>query len=144
LGLSNPGLVANIFVTTNAAAAAGGIATLLVTWFRYEKPGLEMTLNGVLAGLVAITAGCGTVTPGGAIVIGFMAKILIVFAVEFFERILKIDDPVSAVSVHCVNGVFGTIMVGFFAKGDGISGLFYGGGTDLLVSQLIGVSAVAL
>ena len=72
-----------------------------------------------------------------------MAGVLVVFAVEFFDRIVKIDDPVGAVSVHCVNGVFGTIMVGFFAKGNGISGLFYGGGTSLLVTQIIGVLAVA-
>jgi len=143
LSLSNPSLVANIFVNTNAAAAAGGCATLLVTWLRYGKPGLSMTLNGVLAGLVAITAGCDTVTPGGAIIIGVLAGILVVFAVEFFDKIVKIDDPVGAVSVHCINGVFGTIMVGFFAKDNGISGLFYGGGTDLLVAQLTGVGAVA-
>lgn len=143
LGLSNPNLVANIFVNTNAAAAAGGIATLIVTWWRYGKPGLGMTLNGVLAGLVAITAGCDTVTPGGAIMIGFMAGILVVFAVEFFEKILKIDDPVGAVSVHGINGAFGTIMVGFFAKDNGVSGLFYGGGTSVLVTQLVGVIAVA-
>lgn len=143
LSLSNPALVANIFVTTNAAAAAGGIATLIVTWLRYKKPGLGMTLNGVLAGLVAITAGCDTVTPGAAVVIGFMAGILVVFAVEFFDKIVKIDDPVGAVSVHCVNGVFGTLMVGFFAKGNGITGLFYGGGFDLLIAQITGVAAVA-
>lgn len=143
LSLSNPELVASIFVTTNAAAAAGGVATLIVTWLRYGKPGLSMTLNGVLAGLVAITAGCDTVTPGGAVIIGLMAGTLVVFAVEFFEKILKIDDPVGAVSVHGVNGAFGTIMVGFFAKDNGVSGIFYGGGTDLLVTQLIGVGAVA-
>jgi ammonium transporter, Amt family len=143
LSMSNPGLVANIFVTTNAAAAAGGIATLLLTWFRYGKPGLGMTLNGVLAGLVAITAGCDTVTPGGAVVIGFLAGLLVVFAVEFFDHIAKIDDPVGAVSVHCVNGVFGTLMVGLFAKGNGVTGLFYGGGWDLLLVQLTGVAAVA-
>jgi ammonium transporter, Amt family len=142
--LSNPSLVANIFVTTNAAAAAGGIATLLVTWFRYKKPGLSMTLNGVLAGLVAISAGCDTVTPGGAIVIGFLAGILVVFAVEFFEKILKIDDPVGAISVHAINGAFGTIMVGLFAKGNGITGLLYGGEKDLLITQLTGVVAVAI
>lgn len=142
--LSNPSLVANIFVTTNAAAAAGGIATLLVTWIRYKKPGLSMTLNGVLAGLVAISAGCDTVTPGGAIVIGFLAGILVVFAVEFFEKILKIDDPVGAISVHAINGAFGTIMVGFFAKGNGIIGLLYGGEKDLLITQLTGVVAVAI
>jgi Amt family ammonium transporter len=143
LSLSNPELVANIFVTTNGAAAAGGIATLIVTWLRYGKPGLGMTLNGVLAGLVAITAGCDTVTPGGAIIIGAGAGIIVVFAVELFDRIFKIDDPVGAVSVHAINGAFGTIMVGLFAKGDGISGLFYGGGTSLLVTQIIGVAAVA-
>ncbi len=143
LSLSNPELVANIFVTTNGAAAAGGVATLILTWLRYGKPGLGMTLNGVLAGLVAITAGCDTVTPGGAVIIGFGAGILVVFAVEFFDRILKIDDPVGAISVHAINGAFGTIMVGLFAKGDGISGLFYGGGTHLLVVQIIGVAAVA-
>lgn len=143
LSLSNPELVANIFVTTNAAAAAGGIATLIVTWLRYGKPGLGMTLNGVLAGLVAITAGCDTVTPGGAVLIGLMSGVLVVFAVEFFEKILKIDDPVGAVSVHAINGAFGTLMVGLFAKGNGLSGLFYGGGTSLLVTQIIGVVSVA-
>ncbi|MBP1675480.1 MAG: ammonium transporter [Bacteroidetes bacterium] len=142
LSLSNTELVANIFVTTNGAAAAGGIATLLVTWIKYGKPGLSMTLNGVLAGLVAITAGCDTVTPGGAVIIGFLAGILVVYAVEFFDRVVKIDDPVGAISVHGINGAFGTIMVGFFAEGNGFKGLFYGGGTDLLVTQIIGVAAV--
>lgn len=142
LSLSNPELVSNIFVTTNAAAAAGGIATLIVTWFKYGKPGLSMTLNGVLAGLVAITAGCDTVTPGGALIIGFLAGILVVYAVEFFDKVVKIDDPVGAISVHGINGAFGTIMVGIFAEGNGLKGLFYGGGTDLLVTQIIGVGAV--
>lgn len=140
LGMSDPTLVANIFVTTNAAAAAGAVATLIVTWLRYGKPGLGMTLNGVLAGLVAITAGCDAVTPGGAIIIGLIAGVLVVFAVEFFERVLKIDDPVGAVSVHAINGAFGTIAVGLFAK-DG--GLFLGGGASLLLTQVIGVVAVA-
>jgi ammonium transporter, Amt family len=142
LGMGDPKLVANIFVTTNGAAAAGAVATLITTWIRYGKPGLGMTLNGVLAGLVAITAGCDTVTPGGALIIGFLAGVLVVFAVELFEKVLRIDDPVGAVSVHGVNGAFGTIMVGFFAEGDGLKGLLYGGGTNLLVSQLIGVVAV--
>ena len=143
LGFSDPELVSHIFVTTNAAAAAGGIATLIVTWLRYGKPGLGMTLNGVLAGLVAITAGCDTVTIGGSVIIGFLAGIIVVFSVELFEKVFKVDDPVGAVSVHGINGAFGTIMVGFLANGDGISGLFYGGGTDLLVAQLVGVLAVA-
>lgn len=143
LSLSNPGLVARIFVTTNAAAAAGGCATLAFTWIKYGKPGLGMTLNGVLAGLVAITAGCDTVTPGAAILIGLMAGVLVVLAVEFFDNVVKIDDPVGAISVHGINGVFGTLMVGLFAKENGATGLFYGGGTDLLITQITGVAAVA-
>jgi len=143
LSLADTELVANIFVTTNIAAAAGAFATLIITWVRYGKPGLSMTLNGVLAGLVAITAGCDTVTPGGAAIIGLLAGVIVVFGVEFIEKKLKIDDPVGAIAVHGLNGAFGTIMVGFLAKGNGCSGLFYGGGTDLLIAQLIGVGAVA-
>lgn len=140
LSLSNPGLVAKIFVTTNAAAAAGGIATMIFVWLKYGKPTLSMTLNGVLAGLVAVTAGCDVVTPGGAIVIGTMAGILVVLSVEFFDKILKIDDPVGAISVHGICGAFGTLMVGLFAQ-DG--GLLYGGGAGMLASQAIGVVSVA-
>ena len=140
VSLSNPELVANIFVTTNAAAAAGGVATMVLTWVRYGKPGLSMSLNGVLAGLVAITAGCDAVTPAAAIAIGLMAGILVVFSVEFFDKVVKIDDPVGAISVHGVCGALGTLLVGVFAV-DG--GLFYGGGAGLLVTQAIGVGAVA-
>lgn len=140
LGMGDPELVAHIFVTTNGAAAAGAVATLITTWIKYGKPGLSMTLNGVLAGLVAITAGCDVVSPGGAVIIGFIAGVLVVYAVEFFDRIAKIDDPVGAVSVHAINGAFGTIAVGLFAT-DG--GLFYGGGAGMLLSQVIGVAAVA-
>jgi Amt family ammonium transporter len=140
LSLSDPVMVANIFVTTNAAAAAGAIATMALTWIKYGKPGLSMTLNGALAGLVAITAGCDAVTPGGAVLIGLMAGILVEFSVEFFDKIVKIDDPVGAISVHGVCGAFGTLMVGFFAT-DG--GLFYGGGSGLLGTQAIGVFSVA-
>jgi Amt family ammonium transporter len=140
LGLSDPGLVAKIFVTTNGAAAAGGVATMFLTWIRYGKPTLSMTLNGVLAGLVAITAGCDAVTPGGAIIIGILAGIVVVFAVEFFDKVVKIDDPVGAISVHGVCGAFGTLLVGILAK-DG--GLLYGGGAKMLASQAIGVVTVA-
>lgn len=140
LSLSNPELVANIFITTNAAAAAGGIATLIFTWVKYGKPGLSMTLNGVLAGLVAITAGCDAVTPLGAIVIGLMAGVLVVLSVEFFDKVAKIDDPVGAISVHGVCGAFGTLMVGIFSV-DG--GMLYGGGAGLLTTQAIGVVTVA-
>ena len=139
LGFGDAELVAHIFVTTNGAAAAGAIATLITTWIKYGKPGLSMTLNGVLAGLVAITAGCHAVTPGGAILIGAIAGVLVVFAVEFFDKIVKVDDPVGAISVHGVCGAFGTLAVGLFASE---GGLFYGGGISLLTSQAIGVLAV--
>ena len=140
LGLSDPGLVAKIFITTNAAAAAGGISTMILVWLRYKKPTLSMTLNGVLAGLVAVTAGCDAVTPGSALIIGALAGILVVFSVELFDNFIKIDDPVGAISVHGVTGAFGTLMVGLFSE---TGGLFFGGGTALLVSQAIGVVAVA-
>ncbi len=143
LGLSDPDLVAHIFVTTNGAAAAGGIATLLITWIRYGKPTFSMTLNGVLAGLVAITAGCDVITPGGAIGIGLLAGILVVFSVEFLDRKLKVDDPVGAISVHGVCGAFGTLMVGLFSSSPDLPGLFYGGDASLLISQLTGVLAIA-
>jgi len=131
--------VAGIFVTTNIAAAAAAIVSMIVTWLRYKKPDVSMTLNGALAGLVAITAGCDAVSPTGAFFIGVLAGALIVFAVEFVDKVLKIDDPVGASSVHGICGAFGTLAVGLFAT-DG--GLFYGGGAGLFVTQLIGVLAV--
>ena len=99
-----------------------------------------MTLNGALAGLVAVTAGCDAVSPGGALIIGLLAGILVVLSVEFFDKVAKIDDPVGAISVHGVCGAFGTLMVGFFSTSQG---LFYGHGAGLLGSQAIGVFAVA-
>ena len=131
----------DIFITTNMAAAAGSTATMIYTWVRYGKPDVSMTLNGVLAGLVAITAGCDVVSPAGALIIGLMAGVLVVVAVEFFDQKLKIDDPVGAVSVHGVCGAFGTIVTGLFATKDG---LFYGGGTSFLTTQIIGVVTVAI
>lgn len=139
VSFADPGLVAHIFMTTNMAAASGALATVITTWIRYKKPNLSMSLNGVLAGLVAITAGCDVVSPGGAVIIGAMAGVLVVFSVEFFDKIVKIDDPVGAISVHGVCGAFGTIMVGAFAV-DG--GLFYGGGFSYIGTQLTGVAAV--
>jgi Amt family ammonium transporter len=132
--------MSNIFVTTNIAAAVASIATMCLTWIRYKKPDVSMTLNGSLAGLVAITAGCDLVSPLGAAVIGLIAGTVIVFAVEFFDKVVKIDDPVGAVSVHGVCGALGTILTGFFAL-DG--GLLYGGGVDFLIKQITGVLAVA-
>jgi Amt family ammonium transporter len=129
-----------IFVTTNLAAAMGAIATMFITWVRYKKPDLSMTLNGALAGLVAITAGTDIVSPAGAAIIGLLAGFVVVFAIELFDKVLHIDDPVGAISVHGITGAFGTIMVGLFAT-DG--GLFYGGGWNLLGVQTIGVVSVA-
>jgi Amt family ammonium transporter len=129
-----------IAMTTNLAAAAGGIVVMLITWARYKKPDVSMTLNGVLGGLVAITAGCAAVNLVGAIIIGAVAGLFIVFGVEFIEKILKVDDPVGAVAVHGICGAIGTVLVGFFAI-DG--GLFYGGGASQLGIQLLGVVAVA-
>ncbi|MBS2097034.1 ammonium transporter [Carboxylicivirga linearis] len=131
--------VALIVITTNLAAAAGAAVTMFVTWFRYGKPDLSMTLNGALAGLVGITAGCDAVSPEGAIAIGAIAGFVVVFSIEFIDQKLKIDDPVGAVSVHGVVGAVGTLMVGFFAK-DG--GVFYGGGFSLLGVQALGVVSI--
>ncbi|MCP4312603.1 MAG: ammonium transporter [Bacteroidetes bacterium] len=139
-GTANAKAISHIFITTNLAAAAGAVTAMFVTWIKYRRPGLSLTLNGALAGLVAITAGCDVVSPGGAVIIGILAGILLVFGVEFIDKVLKIDDPVGAVSVHGLNGALGTIMVGFFSTSNG---LFYGGGAAQLGSQLIGVLAVA-
>lgn len=131
----------SIFVTTNLAAACAAIATMILTWIRYKKPDISMTLNGALAGLVGITAGCDAVSPVGAAIIGVISGIVIVFSVEFFEKVAKIDDPVGAISVHGVCGAFGTLLVGLFAL-DG--GLLYGGGFSLLGIQALGVGSVIL
>jgi Amt family ammonium transporter len=132
--------IGKIFVTTNLAAATGAVTTLFITWVRYKKPDVSMTLNGVLAGLVAITAGCDVVTPLGAAIIGIIAGVAVVFGVEFIDKVLKIDDPVGAIAVHGLNGAVGTICVGLFAEE---TGLFYGGGAYQLGVQILGVVAVA-
>jgi Amt family ammonium transporter len=139
-GRVNANAISLIFVTTNIAAAGGALATMIYIWMQYKKPTLSMTLNGALAGLVAVTAGCDAVSPGGAFIIGILAGILVVFSVEFFDKIAKIDDPVGAISVHGVCGAFGTLMVGFFSTSQG---LLYGHGGALIKSQLIGVAAIA-
>ncbi|MFZ7101835.1 MAG: ammonium transporter [Peptococcaceae bacterium] len=131
--------IALIAVTTNLAAAAGAVATMIFTWLKYGKPDVSLTLNGALAGLVAITAGCASVSAVGAAIIGLGAGVLVVLSVEFFDKVAKIDDPVGAISVHGVCGAYGTAMVGLLAV-DG--GLFYGGGASLLVTQIIGIVAV--
>jgi Amt family ammonium transporter len=138
------GTIGYIAVNTSLAACAGSIGAMIMAWLKFGKPDTSMTLNGVLAGLVAITAGCYEVSPVGSIIIGFMAGFLVVLSVEFIDKVLHIDDPVGAVSVHGVCGAFGTLMVGLFAApGYGSSlGLFYGGSASLLLVQLLGVAVV--
>lgn len=131
-------LIGDIATNTFLASAAGGISTIIYTYFKYGQIDITMTINGVLAGLVAITAGCNVFEPGSAIIIGLIAGVLVDVAVIFIDKI-RIDDPVGAIAVHGVNGLFGTIAVGLFASEDG---LFFGGGTDLLITQTIGVLVI--
>ena len=140
-GNANAEAISHIFITTNLSAAAGAVSTMVVSWIQFKKPSLSLTLNGALAGLVAITAGTDIISSGGAVIVGIIAGIVLVYSVEFIDKVLKIDDPVGAISVHGVVGALGTILVGLFATE---GGLFYGGGTALLVTQLIGVGAVFL
>lgn len=132
---------ADIFLTTNLSAACASCATMAYTWIRYKKPDVSMTLNGSLAGLVAITAGCDVVSPGSAAIIGIISGVLVVISVEFFEKKARIDDPVGAISVHGVCGATGTILTGVFAKD---KGLLCGGGFQFLGTQILGVLTVAL
>ena len=134
-----------VFFNTNMAAAVACCVTLIFTWIRYKKPDVSMTYNAALAGLVGITAGCDAVDPAGAAIIGIVCGILVVLSVEFFDKVAKIDDPVGAVSVHCVCGAVGTILTGLFATGVTTeAGLFYGGGVHFLGVQAIGVLSVAV
>ncbi len=133
-----------IFVTTNLAAAVSTVTVMCITWIRYKKPDVSMTLNGTLAGLVAITAGCDTVSPTSAAIIGIVAGFVVVFGIEFIDKVLKIDDPVGAVGVHGMNGLAGTILVGLLSDGAGTEtkGLLLGGGAKLLGVQALGVVSV--
>ncbi|MBD1259235.1 ammonium transporter [Maribacter polysiphoniae] len=125
----------SVIINTNLAAAIGAVSALLLTWLKYGKPDVSMTLNGALAGLVGITAGCGAVSAWGALAIGLVCGMLVVFSIEFIDKKLHIDDPVGAISVHGVCGFAGTVLVGLFAL-DG--GLLYGGGAHLLWVQTYG------
>lgn len=144
---ADPRLIAHICVTTNMAAATGVLGATLASWILLKKPDLGMALNGCLAGLVAITAPCAFVSVESSAIIGSVAGVLVVLAVIFFDRI-RVDDPVGAVSVHMVNGVWGTFALGLLAE-DWVSpnttgnGFFFGGGTDLVIHQLTGIGAVA-
>lgn len=138
-------LASLVMFNTNLAAAVATVVGMIFTWIRYGKPDVSITFNAALAGLVAITAPCDCVTPVGAFFIGLIAGFLVVLAVEFFDNIAKIDDPVGAVSVHMVNGIWGTLAVGLFSNGgDGVgTGLFYGGGFRQLGIQALGIVSVA-
>ena len=144
----------SVFVTTTIAPAIATVVCMVFTWIKYGKPDISMCLNASLAGLVAITAPCDVTDAFGAIVIGAVAGLLVCFGVWFLDYVLHIDDPVGAVAVHCMNGIWGTIAVGLFAtntapgysianaNGDEIVGLFYGGGFELLGLQLLGLVSV--
>jgi Amt family ammonium transporter len=134
----DPNAIALIALNTNMAAAAGALSSTVAAWLALGKPDLSMIINGTLAGLVAVTAPCAFIGVGSSIIIGLAAGVLVVYAVLFFDRV-KIDDPVGALSVHLVNGAFGTLCVGLFAA-DG--GLFFGGGFAKTLSQIIGIVSV--
>ncbi len=139
--------MATVFVTTNMAPAVAATACLIITWIRYKKPDVSMCLNGALAGLVAITASCDVVSPLGAFLIGIIAGFVVVFGVEFLDKVAKIDDPVGAIAVHCFCGASGTILTGIFNINDGIWGAIAGNCSwaaafGYLGVQILGVVAV--
>ena len=136
--LEAAGYIGHIAMTTNLSACAGALVAMFLTWKKYGKPDVSMTLNGILAGLVAITAGCHIVSLYGAIAIGAVGGILVVYGCEILDQKLHVDDPVGAVGVHCLNGACNT------PASEGTLGLFFGGGTALLITQLIGVIIVAV
>ncbi len=148
MGVGDGSAIAHIAVTTNTAAAMAILSSTLVSWLIQKKPDLSMIINGALAGLVAVTAPCAFVSVGSSAVIGLIAGVLVVFAVLMFDK-LKLDDPVGALSVHLVNGIFGTLAVGLFAQ-DKITGtatgngLFFGGGFKLVAAQAAGVVTVGI
>ncbi len=138
-GYGDQTAISHVFLTTNLAACTGGFLALIVSWIKYGKPSLSLTLNGILAGLVGVTAGCDLISPMGAALIGAICGTVMIFAVEFIEHRLKIDDPVGASSVHGVCGSLGTILTGLFAVE---GGTFYGGGFGFLGAQIFGVIIV--
>lgn len=138
-GYGDQTAISHVFLTTNLAACTGGFLALIVSWIKYGKPSLSLTLNGILAGLVGVTAGCDLISPMGAALIGAICGTVMIFAVEFIEHRLKIDDPVGASSVHGVCGSLGTILTGLFAVE---GGTFDGGGFGFLGAQIFGVIIV--
>jgi Amt family ammonium transporter len=138
------GTIGYIAVNTSLAACAGTVTAMLTAWIRFGKPDASITMNGALAGLVGITAGCYELSPSGAIIVGIICGFVVVLSIEFLDKILKIDDPVGAVSVHGVCGAIGTLMVGLLAHPSygGSTGLVYGGDASLLMVQALGVAVV--
>lgn len=133
-------MISHTFLTTNLAAAAGGVVALITAWVKYGKPTLSLSLNGVLAGLVGITAGCNLVSPAGAFAIGAISGVVMILSVEFFDKVMKIDDPVGAISVHGACGFLGTILTGVFATEQG---LLYCGNASFLGVQTLGALSYA-
>ena len=140
-GEVNRKAICHVLLTTNLAAAAGGIATMFVTWLKYGKPSFSLMLNGVLAGLVGITAGCDLVSPVGAVAIGLICGIVLVFSIEFIDHQLHIDDPVGASSVHGVCGILGTLLTGLLSTS---GGALYGGGWGFFGAQCFGILVIDL
>jgi len=138
-GEENRVAISHVFLTTNLSACAGGLFSLITAWLKYKKPSLSLSLNGVLAGLVGITAGCDLVSPAGAAVIGAISGVVMIFAVDFIDKVLKIDDPVGASAVHGVCGFLGTVLTGLLAIEEG---WFYGAGPNFFLAQLFGTTVV--
>lgn len=131
--------ISHVFLTTNLAACAGGFFALAVSWWKYGKPSLSLTLNGILAGLVGITAGCDCVSAAGAVLIGAICGVVMIFSVDFIDKVLKIDDPVGASSVHGVCGFLGTLLTGLFSTSEGV---FYTGTFGFFGAQVFGAVIV--
>lgn len=131
--------ISHVFLTTNLAAVAGGLGTMFTSWIKYGKPSFSLMLNGILAGLVGITAGCDMVSPTGAVIIGLICGIVLPFAIEFIDQKLHIDDPVGASSVHGVCGILGTLLTGLFSMS---AGAFYGHGLGFLGAQAFGILVI--
>lgn len=131
--------ISHVFLTTNLAAVAGGVATMFVTWIKYGKPSLSLTLNGILAGLVGITAGCDLVSPVGAVITGAVCGVVLVFSIEFIDARLHVDDPVGASSVHGVCGILGTVLTGLLSVE---SGVLYGHGWGFFGAQCFGILCI--
>jgi len=142
--------ISTVAVNTTLSAAAGAVSSMFFVWFRYKKPDASMTLNGALAGLVGITAGCAVVSPVSAIIIGLLSGIVCCVSVDLLDKKFHIDDPVGAISVHGITGAFGTLAVGLFSQASyaeisgfgAVSGLFFGGGFKLLLVQLTGIASI--